>query len=89
MKGISRLQPPGAAPYVGLVVTATAASSEFDAMSSGRFRVNRATTTHAWRRDRWFESGSLQGRVYEPSVDSPGLNAADWSTDRSRRHRRA
>jgi hypothetical protein len=31
-------------PGIGLVVTAMAPSSEFDAMSSGRFRVNRATT---------------------------------------------
>jgi hypothetical protein len=43
MKGISRLQLL-AAPYVGLVVTATAPSWEFDAMSSGRVPVNRATT---------------------------------------------
>jgi len=35
MKGISRLQLLGAVPYVGLVVTATAPSSEFDAMFLG------------------------------------------------------
>jgi hypothetical protein len=37
MKGISRLQLLGAATYAGLVFTATAPASEFDAMSSGRF----------------------------------------------------
>ena len=47
MKGISRLQLLGTATHVGLVVTATAPASEFDAMSSGRFaRMARQISSH-------------------------------------------